>query len=82
MIPVIFTDHETMRYNIIILIIIIGDKNHFVNKGGRILEAANQTIRKAAKAARVPLWMLAEKLGVSEPTMTRKLRRELDSKEQ
>lgn len=46
------------------------------------MEAANQTIRKAAKAARVPLWMLAEKLGVSEPTMTRKLRRELDSKEQ
>jgi len=44
--------------------------------------AANQTIRKAAKAARVPLWMLAEKLGVSEPTMTRKLRRELDSTEQ
>ena len=46
------------------------------------MEAANQTIRKAAKAARVPLWMLAEKLGVSEPTMTRKLRRELDSQEQ
>lgn len=46
------------------------------------MEAANQTIRKAAKAARVPLWMLAEKLGVSEPTMTRKLRRELDSREQ
>lgn len=46
------------------------------------MEAANQTIRKAAKAARVPLWMLAERIGVSEPTMTRKLRRELDSREQ
>lgn len=46
------------------------------------MEAANQTIRKAAKAARVPLWMLAERIGVSEPTMTRKLRRELDGREQ
>ena len=38
---------------------------------------ANRELRNAAKAAKVPLWRIAEKLGCSEPTMTRKLRREL-----
>jgi hypothetical protein len=31
--------------------------------------------------ARIPLWQLAEALGVSEPTMTRKLRHELPEDE-
>ena len=42
---------------------------------------ANQDLRNAAKAAKVPLWRIAEKLGCSEPTMTRKLRRELPEKQ-
>lgn len=41
----------------------------------------NQALRQAAKAAKVQLWRIAEVLGVSEPTMTRKLRRELPENE-
>jgi hypothetical protein len=41
----------------------------------------NQEIRLAARGAGVPLWQLAEALGVSEPTMTRKLRHELSDDE-
>ena len=41
----------------------------------------NQALRQAAKAAKVQLWRIAEVLGISEPTMTRKLRRELPEKE-
>lgn len=37
----------------------------------------NSEIRSAAKAAGVTLWQLADELGISEPTMTRFLRREL-----
>lgn len=42
---------------------------------------ANQDLRNAAKSAGVPLWKIADALRVSEPTMTRKLRRELPEKE-
>ena len=41
----------------------------------------NMNLRRMAKAAKVPLWRIAEVLGISEPTMTRKLRRELDEDE-
>lgn len=41
----------------------------------------NMNLRRTAKAAKVPLWRIAEVLGISEPTMTRKLRRELPEKE-
>lgn len=41
----------------------------------------NMDLRRTAKAAKVPLWRVAEVLGISEPTMTRKLRRELPEKE-
>lgn len=41
----------------------------------------NQALRQAAKAAKVQLWRIAEALGISEPTMTRKLRRELPENE-
>jgi len=37
----------------------------------------NCDLRKAAKAAGVPLWRIGDALGFSEPTMTRKFRREL-----
>ena len=40
----------------------------------------NMNLRRTAKAAKVPLWRIAEVLGISEPTMTRKLRRELKKK--
>ena len=42
---------------------------------------SNQQIRLAARGAGIPLWRLAEALGVSEPTMTRKLRHELPEEE-
>lgn len=41
----------------------------------------NMNLRRTAKAAKVPLWRIAKVLGISEPTMTRKLRRELDEDE-
>ena len=41
----------------------------------------NLDIRKAAKAAKVPLWKLAASLGFSEATMTRKLRSALSEDE-
>ncbi len=42
----------------------------------------NLKIREAAKSAGVPLWAIAGALGISEPTMTRKMRRELPADEQ
>ena len=41
----------------------------------------NLDLRNSAKAAGIPLWRIADALGVSEPTMTRKLRRELPENE-
>ncbi len=37
----------------------------------------NENIRRAARIAGVPLWAIAVKLGVSEPTLTRWLRVQL-----
>lgn len=37
----------------------------------------NMDLRFAAKTARVPLWQIGEKLGVTEVTVVRRLRREL-----
>ena len=34
----------------------------------------NETVRKAARSAGVPLWQVAAKLGISESTLTRWLR--------
>ena len=42
----------------------------------------NLAIRKAAKAAKVPLWMIAEALGIADFSFSRKLRRELHKAEQ
>lgn len=41
----------------------------------------NYDLRTAAKNAGVPLWAIADALHISEPTMTRKLRRELGETE-
>lgn len=41
------------------------------------MQTANLEIRKAARAAGIPLWALAREHGVSEATMTRLLRLEL-----
>lgn len=38
---------------------------------------ANEDIRNAAKRAGVPLWKIAEKLGIRDSDLSRKLRREL-----
>lgn len=42
---------------------------------------ANKDIRLKAKGCGVPIWKIAAKLGISEPTMTRKLRFELSEAE-
>lgn len=41
----------------------------------------NTAIRTRAKAKGVRLWELAETMGISEPTITRRLRRELPAAE-
>lgn len=39
----------------------------------------NVEIRMKAKAANIPLWKIGERLGISENTMTRRLRKPLSS---
>ena len=41
----------------------------------------NQDIRNAAKKADIKLWQIAEKLGIWDATLSRKLRKELPQKE-
>ena len=41
----------------------------------------NEAIRKYAKQNKIALWQIAHELGISEPTMTRKLRFEMDTDE-
>ena len=41
----------------------------------------NRDVKLAARGAGVPLWRLAQALGVSEATVTRKLREPLEEKE-
>jgi len=40
---------------------------------------ANTDIREEAKKAKIPLWVIAERLGISEYTMIRRLRKELSN---
>ena len=42
---------------------------------------ANTDLRRFAKAEGIPLWLIAEKWGISEPTMSRKMRKELPENE-
>ena len=42
---------------------------------------SNLDVRTIAKENGVRLWEIADKLGISEPTITRKLRRELPADE-
>jgi transposase-like protein len=42
---------------------------------------ANNNIRLMARGSGVPFWKIAQVLGISEPTMTRRLRNELSAKE-
>ncbi len=41
------------------------------------MKRANNDLRKAARWAKVPFWAIAAELGISEPTMSRRLRQEL-----
>lgn len=41
----------------------------------------NQDIRRTAAGAGVKLWQIAEKLGITDCSLSRKLRRELSSEE-
>lgn len=49
-------------------------------KGGEFMKA-NADIRAKAKESKVLLWQIADKLGVTEWTMVRKLRKELDAEQ-
>lgn len=42
---------------------------------------SNADLRKSAKDNGIAFWQIADKLNISEPTMTRKLRRELSAAE-
>lgn len=42
---------------------------------------ANQDIKRAAAGAGVRLWQVAERLGIADCSLSRKLRRELPSEE-
>lgn len=42
----------------------------------------NLRIRKAARTADVPFWKIADALGISEPTMTRWMRKPLDTEKE
>ena len=42
---------------------------------------ANNDIRETAKEKGVKLWEIADRLRISDPTMTRKLRKELTDRE-
>ena len=42
----------------------------------------NEGVKNAARRMRVPLWAVADRVGVSESTMTRMMRRELSEEEQ
>lgn len=44
-------------------------------------KTANLDLRRTAKANGVSLWQIADKLGISEPSMTRRLRFELPEEE-
>lgn len=41
----------------------------------------NQDMRNAARKAGIPFWKIADELGISEASMTRKMRRELPDAE-
>lgn len=43
-------------------------------KGVFLMSRENESVRRAARIAGVPLWKVAAKIGVSEPTLTRWLR--------
>ena len=45
------------------------------------MKLKNTELRAAAKAARVPLWAIADVFGWSESSMTRKMRTELSAEE-
>lgn len=59
-------------------------KKYCKKKGGENMNKYNLDVRAAAKKAGVYLYDIAYQLGISEPTMTRMLRRELpaDKKQQ
>ncbi len=46
------------------------------------MHQSNQKIRRESRANDVPLWKIAKRLGISEPTMTRRLREELPEQDQ
>lgn len=45
------------------------------------MQVTNQDIRLMARGAGIPLWRICQSLEISEPTLTRKLRRELTKEE-
>ena len=52
----------------------------FLKEGEKMIRR-NEDIRKTVRDAGLTLWMVAEAMGISEATMTRKLRNELAEEE-
>ena len=48
----------------------------------RSVVMTNKSIREYAKKKGVYLWQIAKEMGISEPTMTRRMRSELSEQEQ
>ena len=67
-----------------VTIIITKNNNKVKQNGGDIMAIANRDIRDAATAAGVRLWRIADALGITDGTLSRRLRHELpqDEKQQ
>lgn len=53
-----------------------------INTLGKNVSISNKKIRSALSEANIPQWKLAELMGISEFTLSRKLRHELPETEQ
>ena len=72
-----YHNHEINLYYHNTTIMMICQVDITENRGGERMIKKNADIRKAAKESGVYLWEIADKLGVSEPTLNRWLRKEM-----
>lgn len=55
--------------------------NKYQRKGAEILKIANNDIKTQARKSGIYLWQVAQRLGITDSTFSRKLRRELPQEE-
>lgn len=73
------TTTTTVRNHILTYCLIVVNKNLF--KGVKKMKIANNDIKLQAKISGVRLWQVAQRLGITDSTFSRKLRNELSEKE-